>query len=103
MKHHKRRIGDIAIEVIKEENSGGIIGYNEFGMLSEVFDRAKKEGLIKDSGSRGGILNPHPLNEHQQIRDALARDERFRVFKILCFTGRREQLVREFELKDYNG
>ena len=89
------------MEVMGEEDSK-YIGYNEYGMLDEVFDRAMKEGIIKDRGSRGGISQPHPLNRQQQIRDALARDNRFSYMLIRCTTGKREQLVREFYLTEEN-
>jgi hypothetical protein len=91
-------VGDIAIKVMKEENSS-VIGYNEYGMLAEVFSRAMEKGIIKEIGSRGGRNRPHPLNRHIAILNYLENDKRFSKFFIRCTTGRSEQLVREFELK----
>ena len=42
----KRKVGDVAIEVMKEEDMPHI-GYSTYGMLDEVFMRAVKEGIIK--------------------------------------------------------
>lgn len=97
----KKQIGDIAIEVMKEEGIENI-GFNEFGMLDEVFDRAKKEGIVKEVGSRGGNLNPHPINRQNVVLNALDRDKRFEKYFIQCCdrTGMREVLVREFKLKE---
>jgi hypothetical protein len=98
----KAKIGDIAIEVMREENSQ-YIGYNEFGMIEEVFRRAIKRGIIKDIGqARGGkVLTPHPVNRQNVVLAALDRDKRFKKFYIRCCdrNGNAERLVREFELR----
>lgn len=97
-----KKIGDIAIEVMQEENSK-YIGYNEYGMLEEVFSRAIKSGIIKDIGEarNGKVLAKHPVNRQNVVLAALDRDKRFRKFYIRCCdrNGRAERLVREFELK----
>src|SRR3990172_191985 len=96
----KKRIGDIALEVMKEENSTWI-GYNEFGMLDEVWSRAYRAGIVKEIGSLGGRLRSHPINKQNVVLNALDRDERFHKFYIRCcdrITGNSERLVREFRL-----
>ena len=95
----RRKIGDIAIDVMTEEKSENI-GYNEFGMLDEVFGRAVKEGIVKPVGSRGGRLNPHPINNQTIMLNALDRDKRFEKFyiRICSRTVNREILAREFRL-----
>lgn len=101
----KRRIGDIAIEIMNKENSP-FIGYNEFGMLADVFRQAMSEGIIKDIGvARGGkFLQPHPVNRQNVVLAALDRDKRFKKFFIRCCdrNGRAERLVREFKLAQPN-
>ena len=98
----KAKIGDIAIEVMREENAL-YIGYNEFGMIEEVFHRAIKQGIIKDIGqARGGkVLAPHPVNRQNVVLAAPDRDKRFKKFYIRCCDrkGKAERLVREFELR----
>lgn len=98
----KTKIGDVAIEFINEEN-GFIIGYNEFGLLADVFGEALKRGVIKEVGSRGGRLQPHPLNRQMVVLNALDRDERFRKFHIICCGSGAERRVREFELIQKGG
>ena len=94
----KRNVGDIAIEVMKEENMD-LVGYSEFGMLDEIFSRAVKEGIIKKIGSRGGRLRNHPLNIHSRVLNFLDKDKRFKKFLMRCTNGRAEVLVRCFEIK----
>lgn len=93
----KRRIGDIAIEVMKEEGLD-FIGYSTFGMLDEIFSRARKEGIVKEIGSRRGKRNPHPLNRHQVVLNSLDKDKRFKKSLMRCTNGRAEVLVRTFDL-----
>lgn len=95
-----KRIGDFAIEYMKENNMT-IIGYNEYGALDEVWYMGFKAGVIKQIGSRGGRNNPHPINKQNVVLASLARDKRFTKFYIRCCdrNGRSERLVREFELK----
>lgn len=96
----RRKITDIAIEVLKEEKAIHI-GYNEFGMLDDVFDRALKEGIVANVGSRGGKRNSHPLNNQQVVLNALDRDERFEKFYIKLHNSAGKQcIVREFRLKE---
>lgn len=101
----RKRIGDIAIEIMNKENST-FIGYNEFGMIEDVFHQAMSEGIIKDIGiARGGkFLQPHPINRQNVVLAALGRDKRFKKFYIRCCdrNGRVERLVREFELAQPN-
>lgn len=93
----KRKVGDIAIEVMKEEDMPSI-GYSQFGMLDEVFQRAREEGIVKEIGSRGGRNHPHPLNRHQVVLNCLGRDKRFKKSFMRCTNGRAEVLVRTFDL-----
>jgi hypothetical protein len=95
----RKRIGDIAIEVMQEENSDWI-GYNEFGMLDEVWSRSFDAGIVKIPGSRGGMQRSHPINKQNIVLLALDRDERFHKFYIRCCdrSGRSERRVREFKL-----
>ena len=94
----KRKIGDIAIEVMQEEDSPAI-GYETYGMLDEVFFRAKREGFLKERGSRDGRARPHPLNRQMQVLNAIDRDARFEKKLMRCTNGRAEVLVRIFYLK----
>ena len=93
------KITDIAIEVMRETGAK-YIGHNEFGLLDEVWSRAFKLGIVKEIGSRGGKGNPHPINKQFVVLSALDKDKRFRKFFIRCCdrSGRREMLVREFEI-----
>lgn len=93
----KLKIGDIAIEVMKKHGQDSI-GYVWYGGLDEVFGRAKELGIIKEIGSRGGKLRPHPLNRHQVVLNALDRDKRFHKRFVRCTNGMAEVLVRDFEL-----
>lgn len=94
----KRKVGDIAIEVMEEENSKWI-GYNEFGMLDEVYSRALQKGILRGIGSQGGRLNEHPLNRQQVILNALDRDDRFeKSFITIHNNAMRQVLCREFKL-----
>ena len=85
----KRKITDVAIEVMKEEKSH-YIGYVTFGMLDEVYSRAKKEGIIRGFKPTSQ-LNPHPLNNHQVVLNALDRDDRFEKFMMRSTNGRAEK------------
>lgn len=78
------------------------IGYAWYGGLDEVFGRAKKEGLLKEAGSRGGRRNPHPLNRQLTILNCLDRDERFEKKLMRCTDGRAERLVRIFYFRKEN-
>lgn len=95
----RKRIGDIAIEVMQEEHANWI-GYNEFGLLDEVWSRAFKAGIVKQVGSRGGKQQSHPINKQNIVLLALDQDERFHKFYIRCCdrSGRSERRVREFKL-----
>ena len=92
-------IGTIAIELLKKSGDN-CIGYNEFGLLIDVFSDALERGLIKDIGCRGGCLRSHPLNKHQVVLNALDRDCRFEKFYINCCGSGREARVREFRIKE---
>lgn len=98
----KKKLTDIAIEVMKEEDLE-IIGYNEFGLLDEVYDRARKEGIIKEIGSKKGqYLRDHPINRQNVVLRALENDKRFEKFYIRCMSrtmANSERLVREFKLR----
>ena len=99
-KKTRKKITDVAIEVIKENDLEGL-GYGDYGLLDKVFSRAKKEGIVKEIGSRGGRLRPHPLNRHKIVLDAMDRDKkRFKKWFFRCTNGRAEVLVRSFTLKD---
>lgn len=93
------KITDVAIEVMRETGANNI-GHNEFGLLDEVWFRAFELGIVKEIGSRGGKRIPHPINRQFVVLSALDKDKRFRKFFIRCCdrTGRREVLVREFEI-----
>ena len=93
----KRKVGDIAIEVMKEEKTEHI-GYTGFGLLDKVFERAKSEGILKEVGSRGGMRRPHPMNRHQVILNCLDRDKRFEKFFVRVTNGRAEVSTRHFKL-----
>ncbi len=95
------KITDVAIELMKKEDTL-IIGYESFGLLDDVFMECKKRGIVKEIGSRGGKLRPHPLNHHQVVLNALDRDKRFKKFFIKCCGGREdfEARVRMFKLKE---
>ncbi len=97
----KKRISDIAIEVMLDENSN-YIGYNEYGMLDEVWSRSFDAGIVKEIGSRGGMNRSHPINKQNVVLAALDRDPRFEKSFIRCCdrNGIAERLVREFRLKD---
>jgi len=95
----KRKLGDVAMDVMVEENSEWI-GYNEYGMLDEVYDRAKQEGVIKPIGSRGGKSREHPLNNHLVVLNALDRDKRFvKSYIRIGNDAGRQVLCREFQVK----
>ena len=95
----RKTLGDFAIEVMLEQ-AETIIGYNEFGLLDEVWDRAHRAGAVQEIGSRGGRRRPHPVNHQAVVLAALGRDARFEKFYILCCdrAGRAERRVREFRL-----
>ena len=94
----RRKIADVAVEVLKENNLDHV-GYSTFGLMDDIFHRAKDEGICKDIGSRGGRLNPHPQNRHQVVLNALNKDTRFEKKFMRCTNGRAEVLVRSFYLK----
>ena len=98
----RQKITDVAIELMKKEDWIDI-GYESFGLLDEVFSECLKRGIVKEIGSRGGgKRNPHPINHHQVVMNALDRDEkRFEKYFIKCCGGREdyECTVRMFELR----
>ena len=97
----KQKITDVAIELMKKEDSK-YIGYEGFGLLADVFQECLKRGIVKEIGSRGGRNNPHPINRNLVVLNALDRDNRFKKFFIKCCGGRpnAEAIVRMFELKE---
>lgn len=100
----RRKISDIAIEVMKE-NGLKLIGYSNPSALGEIFRRAKAEGICKDAGSRGGRGRPHPMNRITTVLNALDRDSRFKKGYMKCVSCRAngESHVRIFELKEGDG
>ena len=94
----RRKVGDIAIELMEKENSE-YIGYETYGMLDNIYSIARKEKIVRGFKPTSQ-LKEHPLNRQQVILNALDRDDRFEKFYIRCCVGNREGLVRMFELKE---
>lgn len=98
MSRKRRTVGDVAREVLLKSGRDSI-GYVDFGLLGEVFSKAKEEGLVREAGSKGGQSRPHPMNRHRTVLNCLERDTRFEKHLMRCTDGRRETLVRIFYLK----
>jgi hypothetical protein len=90
----RQKITDVAIELMKKENTKWI-GYDTFGLLQDVWEECYKRGIVK------GVYNNHPANKFLVVLNALDRDKkRFKKGFILCCGGRAdaEARVRVFEL-----
>lgn len=68
----KMRIADALLEVMRENNMTGI-DIGDFGILDQAYERA-----YGPSGSGARTRNPHPMNRHQAVMDAVRRSPKFR-------------------------
>ena len=90
----RQKITDVAIELMKKENTK-FIGYDKFGLLQDVWEECYKRGIVN------GVYNNHPKNKFLVVLNALDRDKkRFKKEFILCCGGKEntEARVRVFEL-----
>ncbi len=85
------KIGNIAIEIMKEQDVR-YISIGEFGVLHDIFDRARERGVTKP------LKISHPLNVFQRVLNALDRDERFEK-EWITFPGIHKNECRSFKLK----
>ncbi len=97
----RRKTGDIAIEVMQEQRCvTDSISLGDSVMLTEIFDRAKGEGILKGPGSRGGQIEDNTINRNTTVLNALDRDDRFQKY-YWYWIGRNglQRHVRKYVLK----